>query len=111
VNVDLIASGLSPFDPKRAALKAGRIVVEQIHSLAKRVLDFGFESTLSGKTYVLKYKGNQWKGQEKNLLCLHIKLKKHFVRLWLKRSPNITEMGFPLPSGAMAKWFGSLLIR
>jgi predicted ABC-type ATPase len=59
VNVDLIASGLSPFDPKRAALKAGRIVVEQIHSLAKRGFDFGFESTLSGKTYVLKYKGNQ----------------------------------------------------
>jgi len=52
VNVDLIASGLSPFDPERAALKAGRIMLEQIHSLAERRLDFGFETTLSGKTYV-----------------------------------------------------------
>jgi predicted ABC-type ATPase len=52
VNVDLIASGLSPFDPARAALKAGRIMLEQIHSLAKRGVDFGFESTLSGRTYV-----------------------------------------------------------
>jgi predicted ABC-type ATPase len=52
VNVDLIASGLSPFDPERAALKAGRIMLEQIHSLAKRGVDFGFETTLSGKTYV-----------------------------------------------------------
>ena len=52
VNVDLIAGGLSPFDPERAALKAGRIVLEQIHSLAKRGVDFGFESTLAGKTYV-----------------------------------------------------------
>lgn len=52
VNVDLIASGLSPFNPERATLKAGRIVLEQIHSLAKRGVDFGFESTLSGKTYV-----------------------------------------------------------
>ena len=52
VNVDLIASGLSPFDPERAALKAGRIMLEQIHSLVERGVDFGFETTLSGKTYV-----------------------------------------------------------
>jgi predicted ABC-type ATPase len=52
VNVDLIAGGLSPFDPERAALKAGRIMLEQIHLLAKRGVDFGFETTLSGKTYV-----------------------------------------------------------
>jgi predicted ABC-type ATPase len=52
VNVDLIASGLSPFDPERAALKAGRITLEQIHSLAERGVDFGFETTLSGKTYM-----------------------------------------------------------
>jgi len=52
VNVDLIANGLSPFDPKRAALRAGRIMLEQIHSLAERGLDFGFETTLSGRTYV-----------------------------------------------------------
>ena len=52
VNVDLIASGISPFDPERAALRAGRIMLEQIHSLAKRRLDFGFETTLSGRAYV-----------------------------------------------------------
>ena len=52
VNVDLIANGLSPFDPERAALRAGRIMLEQIHSLAERGLDFGFENTLSGRTYL-----------------------------------------------------------
>jgi predicted ABC-type ATPase len=52
VNVDLIAGGLSPFDPERAALKAGRIMLEQIHSLAERGVEFGFETTLSGRTYV-----------------------------------------------------------
>jgi predicted ABC-type ATPase len=52
VNVDLIASGLSPFDPERAALKSGRIMLEQIHSLGNRGLDFGFETTLSGKAYL-----------------------------------------------------------
>ncbi len=52
VNVDLIANGISPFDPERAALRAGRIMLEQIHSLAERGVDFGFETTLSGRTYV-----------------------------------------------------------
>ena len=52
VNVDLIANGISPFDPERAALRAGRIMLEQIHSLAERVVGFGFETTLSGKAYV-----------------------------------------------------------
>jgi predicted ABC-type ATPase len=52
VNVDLIANGISPFDPERAALRAGRIMLEQIHSLAERGVDFGFETTLAGKTYV-----------------------------------------------------------
>jgi len=57
VNVDLIANGISPFEPQRAALRAGRIMLEQIHSLAERGLDFGFETTLSGKTYVRLLQG------------------------------------------------------
>jgi predicted ABC-type ATPase len=52
VNADLIAGGLSPFAPERAAILGGRLMLEQIHSLAERGLDFGFETTLSGKTYV-----------------------------------------------------------
>jgi predicted ABC-type ATPase len=52
VNADLIASGLSPFLPERAAIKAGRLMLKQIHSLAERGTDFGFETTLSGKGYM-----------------------------------------------------------
>lgn len=52
VNADLIADGLSPFSPERAAIRAGRIMLKQIHLLADRGCDFGFETTLSGKTHV-----------------------------------------------------------
>jgi len=31
INVDLIAAGLSPFDPERAAHRAGRLMLEEIH--------------------------------------------------------------------------------
>ena len=63
VNADLIASALSPFAPDRAAFRAGRLMLDQIHLLADRGLDFGFETTLAGKGYVrllddLKDRGN-----------------------------------------------------
>ena len=51
VNADLIAGGLSPFSPEAAALRAGRILLDQIHDLATRKTSFGFETTLSGVTF------------------------------------------------------------
>ncbi|MDP3722041.1 MAG: zeta toxin family protein [Candidatus Omnitrophota bacterium] len=52
VNADLIAQGLSPFSPAAAGIKAGRLLLKQIHEFAERRADFAFETTLSGKTYV-----------------------------------------------------------
>ena len=52
VNADLIAQGLSPFSPRAEAIKSGRLVLEQIHKLAEKNLEFAFETTLSGKSYV-----------------------------------------------------------
>jgi predicted ABC-type ATPase len=34
VNADLIAQGLSPFSPRTAAIKSGRLLLEEIHRLA-----------------------------------------------------------------------------
>jgi predicted ABC-type ATPase len=56
INADLIAKGLSPFSPRTAALKAGKLVLAQIHEFAKKGVDFGFETTLSGKLYVKLFK-------------------------------------------------------
>lgn len=52
VNADLIASGLSPFDPTQVRIKAGRLLLEQINDFLQTKQDFGFESTLSGKSYL-----------------------------------------------------------
>lgn len=51
VNADLIAQGLSPFAPDRAAIAAGRIMLDRMHDLARRRVTFAFESTLSGRAY------------------------------------------------------------
>ncbi|CAB1058176.1 conserved hypothetical protein [Olavius sp. associated proteobacterium Delta 1] len=58
VNADLIAAGLSPFTPEQAALKAGRLMHEEIREYVKRRESFAFETTLSGRLYA-RYIG-QW---------------------------------------------------
>lgn len=51
VNVDLIAAGLSPFDPARAAIRAGRIMLAEIQRRIRKGESFAVETTLSGHMY------------------------------------------------------------
>jgi len=51
VNVDLIAAGLSPFKPERAAIQAGRIMLSEIQRRVRKGESFAFETTLSGRVY------------------------------------------------------------
>ncbi|MDE0302808.1 MAG: zeta toxin family protein [Gammaproteobacteria bacterium] len=51
VNADLIAQGLSPFQPSLANFQAGRIMVEMIREYVRRGESFAFETTLSGLNY------------------------------------------------------------
>jgi predicted ABC-type ATPase len=51
INADLIAQGMAPFSPESAAFRAGRLMLTEIDLLAKRRADFGFETTLSGRSY------------------------------------------------------------
>jgi predicted ABC-type ATPase len=52
LNADLIAAGLSPFAPEAQNVRSGRLLLERIRELAGERVDFGFETTLSGRTYV-----------------------------------------------------------
>jgi predicted ABC-type ATPase len=52
VNADLIAAGLSPFDPGAAAIRAGRMMLAEIDRHAAAGLSFAFETTLAGHTYI-----------------------------------------------------------
>ena len=52
VNADLIAAGLAPFGPERVALKAGRLMLDEIYEHIQRRESFAFETTLSGRGYM-----------------------------------------------------------
>jgi len=51
VNADEIARGLSPFQPDKVAIEAGRIMLNRIHELISKKEDFAFETTLSTRSY------------------------------------------------------------
>ena len=51
VNADLIAAGLSPFDPGKVDIRAGRLMLEEIALYVRRRESFAFETTLGGRTH------------------------------------------------------------
>ncbi|MGN6315348.1 zeta toxin family protein [Trinickia sp.] len=61
VNADLIAAGLAPFAPETAAIKAARLMLEEIEQYARHGESFAFETTLSGLAYLRHIQ--QWKAQ------------------------------------------------
>ncbi len=67
VNADLIAQGLAPFSPQQVAIKAGKLVLQQIDEFSDRGVDFGFETTLSGKLHI-----NLFKELKKKCYKLHL---------------------------------------
>ena len=72
VNADLIAGGLAPFSPETAALRAGRLLLEQIQLLSSKRSDFGFETTLSGVTHALLLQKLKAQGYRIHLFFLWI---------------------------------------
>lgn len=56
LNADLIAAGLSPFAPEKQNFRAGRLLLSRIRELMDERQDFGFETTLSGRSYIPMFK-------------------------------------------------------
>jgi len=68
VNADEIAKGLSPFQPEKVAIEAGRIMLNRINELLSNDESFAFETTLSTKSYRLKIIEAKSKGYTITLL-------------------------------------------
>jgi len=104
VNADLIAKGLSPFSPNSVAIKAGKLVLDRITELVDKCDDFGFESTISGKTYEKRFKQLKHNGYKLHLFFLWIPS----ARLGIARIKNrvANENGHHVPDGDVRRRFG-----
>ena len=103
VNADLIAQGLSPFSPEAAGLKAGRLLLKQIHEFAERRADFAFETTLAGKTYIRLLQKLKRQGYVIHLFFLWIPS----VELALVRiKDRVAQGGHHVPAADVRRRFG-----
>lgn len=51
VNADLIAAGLSPFNPESQSLVAGRLMLQRMGELIETRVTFALETTLAGRAH------------------------------------------------------------
>ena len=72
INADLIAAGLSPFAPERAAVKAGRLMMQAMKEAVSRGESFALETTLSGITYARAIPKWQAQGYRVKLVFLEL---------------------------------------
>ena len=94
VNADLIAQGLSPLDPRGAAVAAGRILLREVNRLAAARADFAFETTLSGLAYARQLKA--WKADGSVIEIAYLRLKS--PRLALRRiAVRVRQGGHNVP--------------
>lgn len=52
VNADEIARGISPFQPEKVSIEAGRLMLKRISELMTTSVDFSFETTLATRSFV-----------------------------------------------------------
>jgi predicted ABC-type ATPase len=70
INADLIAAGLSPFAPERELITASRIFLHEIEICIQKKLDFAFETTLAGRSYLKLIDRLQHDGWQVELIYL-----------------------------------------
>jgi predicted ABC-type ATPase len=68
VNADEIARGLSPFQPEKVAVEAGRIMLNRLNDLLAKGETFALETTLATKVYQQRIKAAQQQGYTTTLL-------------------------------------------
>lgn len=89
VNADEIARGLSPLKPELAQISAGKIFLSEIDRLSSGHIDFAFETTLSGLTYLHRLSAMKQKGYFIRIVFLKL----HSSSLAIKRVKARVKQG------------------
>lgn len=84
INADEIARGLAPFNPNKAAIEAGRIMLGKIYKLIESQQNFAFETTLSSRSFVSTIKKARNAGYHITLIFFYLES----VELAIERVKN-----------------------
>ena len=102
VNADLIAAGLSPFAPERAALQAGRLTLGAIAQHVAQRESFAFETTLSGLGYARQIPAWKALGYRVELIFLSLPSADLAVRRVAER---VRQGGHNIPEATIRRRF------
>lgn len=102
INADVVAAGLSPGDPARAAVASARQVLAELERLVAAREDFAFESTLSGIGYVGRLQ--RWKAAGYFIKVVFLRLAS--PDLALKRiAARVRQGGHDIPEADVRRRF------
>lgn len=106
VNADEIARGISPFQPEKVAIEAGRIMLHRIDELLNLGEDFAFETTLSTKSFKNTIERAKSKGYSITLIYFWIES----TELAIKRVQiRVKEGGHNVPKDTIVRrYYGGL---
>lgn len=104
INADLIASGLSPFAPDKAAIKAGRLMIQEMADCARRGQSFAFESTLSGLGYLSHIQ--RWRAQGYHVALFFLSLPDADVAV-ARVAERVKQGGHDIPENVIRRRFSS----
>jgi predicted ABC-type ATPase len=108
INADEIARGLSPFNPEKAAIEAGRIMLKKINDFIKKNYDFAFETTLASKSYLKTIDKAKENGYEVTLLFFWL----DSVELAIERvRTRVAEGGHNIPEKVIRRRYFSGIIN
>ncbi len=102
VNADLIAAGLSPLDPDRAAIQAGRLMLQAIAGHVARGEDFAFETTLAGRGYARSIPRWQSQGYRVGLVFLSMPSAEAAIA---RVAARVRQGGHSIPSDVIRRRF------
>lgn len=104
VNADEIARGLSPFQPAKASIEAGRLMLGRINKLLTKRESFAFETTLSTRSYIQLVDRAHQAGYQ--VTCLFFWL--NSVELAISRVANrVKEGGHDIPEEVIRRRYHS----
>lgn len=104
INADLIARGISPFAPEKAAVQAGKIMLRLIEEKVRRGESFAFETTLSGMNYARHIPRWHAKGYHVKLVFLSLPMPELAVA---RVQARVAQGGHAVPGKIIRRRFDS----
>jgi predicted ABC-type ATPase len=102
INADLIAAGLSPFNPGAADIQAGRVMLAEMNRYAANGSSFAFETTLSGRHYAQQIQN--WRFAGYRIELIYLKLSSIQMALARVRS-RVAQGGHAVPTAVVRRRF------